>query len=523
MSGPVVLCVDSESARRPELIGLSGERLDAQPWLSVFEDGETARTRLRELRSRSEAWVVSSDDVEAINLAAALKRDAPVSSVYLVSFRRSGSLRSRASAAGLDGLLDFAQFAERYRACKRRSLAAGRSGAERNGARAAMAEALGGAGGDAPARASIEGTPGLRRPAGSTALPSGPSSASVAAAGEHSTPSAPGRTEGVASRASGARVRDRSSVPGADSEFLRGLDLGGASPEPAVPPASRPARQDDVSRVPGGAGRRAFVLVVASASGGSGKSTVAALSAVFAQGLGHRALLIDADFQFGDAHAMLGVEGAPTFDDVAGGAPLPAPSESELPAILAAPRRLEDSERLAGMLPEVMERAGASFDVVVVNTGSLWGEQHAVLAERASRVLFLVDQRASSLQACKRALSLCGRCGIPTGQFLFAVNRCKRGAPLSSIDAACLLQGASVVELRDGGRAVDELMAAGQPLGLVQDENPLCVSLENALADILPASASGARPAPAFEHPSDDGPKAGGALSRLRRRVACLC
>ena len=205
------------------------------------------------------------------------------------------------------------------------------------------------------------------------------------------------------------------------------------------------------------------------------------------------------------------------------GAPLPAASESELPAVLAAPRRLEDSERLAGMLPEVIERAGSSFDVVVVNTGSLWGEQHAVLAERASRVLFLVDQRASSLQACKRALALCGRCGIPTGQFLFAVNRCKRGAPLSSIDAACLLQGASVVELRDGGRAVDELMAAGQPLGLIQDENPLCVSLENVLADILPASASPARPAPAFERAGDDCPKAGGALSRLRRRVACLC
>ena len=158
-----------------------------------------------------------------------------------------------------------------------------------------------------------------------------------------------------------------------------------------------------------------------------------------------------------------------------------------------------------------------------MNTGSLWGEQHAVLVERASRVLFLVDQRASSLQACKRALSLCERCGIPTGQFLFAVNRCKRGAPLSSIDAACLLQGASVVELRDGGRAVDELMAVGQPLGLIQDENPLCVSLENVLADILPGLKAGTQAMPATERMRDDDARTGGALSRLRRRVACLC
>lgn len=522
MSGPVVLCVDSESARRPELIGLSGERLDAQPWLSVFEDGETARARLREARSRSEAWIVSSDDVDAINLAAALKRDAPVSSVYLVSFRRSGSLRSRASAAGLDGLLDFAQFAERYRACKRRSLAAGRAGSGQNGAHAASAEAPGEAKVDASSRLSSGERPVVEEPEVLAPASKEPASVGGLEEGGHFAPSALSCSPCPAPAAA-PRGRDRSSVPGAESEFLRGLDLGGAAPEPAAPPAPRPVRHDGASCAPDGAGRRAFVLVVASASGGSGKSTVAALSAVFAQGLGHRALLIDADFQFGDAHAMLGVEGAPTFDDVAAGAPLPAPSESELPAVLAAPRRLEDSERLAGTLPEVIERAGSSFDVVVVNTGSLWGEQHAVLAERASRVLFLVDQRASSLQACKRALSLCGRCGIPTGQFLFAVNRCKRGAPLSSIDAACLLQGASVVELRDGGRAVDELMAAGQSLGLIQDENPLCVSLENVLADILPASPSGARPAPAFERAGDDGPKAGGALSRLRRRVACLC
>lgn len=518
MSGQVVLCVDSESARRPELIGLSGERLDAQSWLSVFEDGATARTRLRECRARSEAWVVSSDDVDAINLAATLKRDAPVNSVYLVSFRRSGSLRSRASAAGLDGLLDFAQFAERYRACKRRSLAAGQENAGAKSARIMAVDASGGMEGGLPARSSAESHPGASGPMA-------PSADGTIGSGRLVPPSTPGPVAKPAPSNAATPGRDRSSVPGADSEFLRGLDLGETRRDPAAtpPPVSRALKQDGNEQVPNDAGRRAFVLVVASASGGSGKSTVAALSAVFAQGLGHRALLVDADFQFGDAHIMLGAKGAPTFDGVAEGAPLPAPSESELPAVLAAPRRLEDSERLAGMLPGVIDRASASFDVVVVNTGSLWGEQHAVLVERASRVLFLVDQRASSLQACKRALSLCERCGIPTGQFLFAVNRCKRGAPLSSIDAACLLQGASVVELRDGGRAVDELMAVGQPLGLIQDENPLCVSLENVLADILPGLKAGAQAMPAIERMRDDDARTGGALSRLRRRVACLC
>lgn len=468
MTASVLLCADSESVLRPELIGLSGERLDAQDWLSVFAEGLHARAFFKKNDKPTEAWVVSSDDVDSINLAAALKRDAPRHRVFLVAFRSSGSLKSRVSAAGIDGLLDRAQFVERYRSCKL-------------GAR-------------------------------------------------------PSRTHTTSPKAAPARPSGASSVPGADSEFLRGLDLGGSSSKQAsVPQADVLTARDapahlsastacQVSgRGASGEGRQAFVLVVASASGGSGKSTVAALAAVFAQGMGHRTLLMDADLQFGDASAMVGAKDPRALDEVVDGAPLPSPEEGDLPAVLAAPARLEDSERLASALPGIVDRAGASFDVIVVNTGPFWGEQHAVLVERASRVLFLIDQRSSSLQASKHALELCGRCGIPTTPFLYVVNRCKRGAPLSSIDASCALKGASVAELKDGGRAVDELMAAGMPLDLVRDENPLCVSLENLLADILPETREDRRP-PAHAVRFDDIPgKRHGALARLRRRASCLC
>ena len=35
------------------------------------------------------------------------------------------------------------------------------------------------------------------------------------------------------------------------------------------------------------------------------------------------------------------------------------------------------------------------------------------------------------------------------------------------------------------------LWRSASPLGLIQDENPLCVSLENVLADILPGLKAG--------------------------------
>ncbi|WP_278853535.1 P-loop NTPase family protein [Gordonibacter pamelaeae] len=106
--------------------------------------------------------------------------------------------------------------------------------------------------------------------------------------------------------------------------------------------------------------------------------------------------------------------------------------------------------------------------------------------ERCSKALFLVDQRPSSLRACRHALELCSRCGIATGPFLFAANRCAKGAPLTSIDVSCALRGAPAVELRDGGGEVEELLGAGQPLDLIAAKNDLCTSLEHVLVDLLP-------------------------------------
>ena len=38
MSTKAILCIDSESYRNPELIGLPDENLAAQSWLSVYLD-----------------------------------------------------------------------------------------------------------------------------------------------------------------------------------------------------------------------------------------------------------------------------------------------------------------------------------------------------------------------------------------------------------------------------------------------------------------------------------------------------
>lgn len=116
----LVLCADSESLRHPGFIGLEGETLEGLAWLDVYSNAVEARTAVAESLEAEEAWVLSSDQMDAINLAAAIKRDRPTLRVFLVSSQISGSCLSRAQAAGLDGTLSPRAFALRYAQEKRR-------------------------------------------------------------------------------------------------------------------------------------------------------------------------------------------------------------------------------------------------------------------------------------------------------------------------------------------------------------------------------------------------------------------
>lgn len=149
MSMPLVaLCADEESLRNPEMLGLGGENLAAQSWLQLFSSAEQARCSLRNDTGIQEVWVASCDEVAPINLAAALKRDRRDRRVCMLSAQESGSLRSRASAAGIDASFTRQAFVERYALCKQIAMSASAS---------------------APVQPAF-GEPALARPAGASAV-----------------------------------------------------------------------------------------------------------------------------------------------------------------------------------------------------------------------------------------------------------------------------------------------------------------------------------------------------------------
>lgn len=417
--GRIVLCADRESLVRPMLIGLDEASLDGKEWLVSIPDAGEAREFISGNDDVDEAWVVGSDDLEGVNLAAALRKDRPELPIFLIVFNANGSELSRAAQAGVTGSLSATEFCRKYDTeVRRRSL---------------MAEAVG-----------LELEPDM----GVATAPAPPALAATGAPG----------------------IEGADKAPGSKSEAA-----AAATPSRAVP-----KREGN-----------AFVVSFLSGSGGVGKSTVAAIAAYRAASKGFSTVVVDCDFQFGDLHQIMGDGQAVTIDDVLAEPyaidALAKATDQGAPALIAAPSRLERSEALAGHLGELLEVCASGFEVVLVNTGASWTESHAQLLEGSAASVFLMDQRASSVHACRHALDLCMRLGIASAPFVFALNRCKRGALFSSVDIANALAGAHVFEIKDGGPEVEEMLGAGLASELAATKNELCASVDAMLDELLPS------------------------------------
>ena len=500
----VVLCADGESLRNPMMLGLEGESLEAQSWLCTLSKATEARAYLQKENGVDEVWVASSDDVDPINLAAALKHDRRELKVRLIAWQGSGSLRSRASSAGIDEVLSYPEFARRYAEAKRirqreNPRRRGQVQVVRNDAGEEAfpdCEAPGSSasGGFAPARAgSVDRVSTSSEPVSpESAQPMSGRPELVGSASTHSESACPEPAPACPDPVRPAPLDPespfmepletmRAKLPFEDELSVEDVvELEARSVGASGEPERHNGRQTPV--------RRGYALCVVSASGGTGKSTVSSLAALISAAHGYKTVLIDGDLQFGDAASMFDGDVSISADAVIARPELmdQAQPAYDKPLIISAPERIEQSELYLPQMPGLIDRARESFDVVVVNTGAFWTESHVQIMEACSNTLFLMDQRPTSVTAVKRALDLCARCGIASQPFLFAVNRCGRHALLTSLDISCALGGVAVAELREGGGSVAELSSSGMVSRLLDDHNDLCVSLNDFLGRLIP-------------------------------------
>lgn len=423
MQDKTILCIDSSSLEYPQFIGLDGEDIASQEWLSTYSTAADARNALREISEGGDIWVVSCDDMEGINLAAALKRDDDRRSVELVSFGGTGSEVGRCQAAGVSLIRGKSEFVRRYFQRKAECGFASIGNQEEENTKTK----------DDPAELPLEDSPVLFE------------------VGNQESPN-------------------------------NGSEVGGGEA------ASRDEPARLAPKHPTGISHSGYVVSVISGNGGVGKSTISACLAALLQEQGIRTALLDLDLQFGDVGFLLGASEAFAVDELAAQPErvLRMEPKDGLPAIIEAPERVEQSEAVAASITEVIDLLKSNFDAVVVNTGSFWSDSHIQIIEASDKVLFVLDQRPSSVRACSRALDLCARCGVAVQPFRFVLNLCSKHALLSALDVSCALHGVQVSELKDGGREVGELLGAGLPAELMSSKNPFIESLRELVPGLLP-------------------------------------
>lgn len=456
MTTKIALCANSECLKDASTLGLRGERLLDQTWIVPFADALIARKYLRE-HAVAETWVVSSDSIDGINLAAALKKDNQRNNIRLFLSSPSGSKMSRCENAGIVPICGSREFAHLYTEQKLKSVTSRRR-MQTNAQRQVIPDTNTK---QTPLDSSVTVTRIERKHDETTGpLPKIEIEETPFTRTADQMPPVPARKG----------FESKTDTPNQDHATKIERD--------AIKIAKHPLPALDEG---------ANIVSIVSGSGGTGKSSVAALAALLAQKRGIRTLILDADFQFGDLKYLLGYKETLDATDI-----LEHPEQIEAllkvdtwPALLAAPAQMEYSEVMEERIGELLAYLKPHFDLIVVNTGSFWSELQIQLLEASNNVFFLVDQRPSSVRACNHALDLCARCGIATTSFSYLLNFCSKKSLLSSLDVSCALKGAKVYEIKDGGGEVSELLGAGMAHKLSRLNNSFCSSVEVVLTETV--------------------------------------
>lgn len=270
----------------------------------------------------------------------------------------------------------------------------------------------------------------------------------------------------------------------------------------AAPGTAAPSKRADIRHAPTMTGPRrqggdhpGFVIVLASGSGGVGKTTLALLTALSLADRGLRCALMDGDLQFGVISYLLGLTGFHTLDEcvtaVGEGQMTPAalaPFASTIQGgvdLYACPSKPELGDIVAPHVGRLIDALCGSHDVVVVDTGSFWGDALVSILRMSDLCLLVCNQHIASVQSCARVLDLVGRLGVPQVRACCVMNRFDTHVPVLPNDVQPLLRGLPVHTLADGGREVEELIGVGCPEELFALRNSLAVGLEEVLGQVL--------------------------------------
>lgn len=313
-----------------------------------------------------------------------------------------------------------------------------------------------------------------------------------------------------------ARTTDVSSSPSERAP------TAAVSPDAGAPTAAAPAKEppirllaarEDVPRIQvagfppdQGEGGATPTICVASARGGVGKSTVAALMAVSLAQSGLSVALIDVDFQFGTCLGFLGADETDGLTEAVGMGESVVLDDRALARCRATPvhgvsayefcRLPERAELLVPHVGALVRAARAGADIAVVDLPVGMSEGVAQALEVADRCVLVGDHRALSLESMGALASLCGRAGIPGTKLVSLVNRCdpRHRDETFLTRARFELKTPQVLHVLDGGPDVDALLSCGSASELLESRNRAALSAADVASKLAGELGRAARP-----------------------------
>ena len=252
--------------------------------------------------------------------------------------------------------------------------------------------------------------------------------------------------------------------------------------ERAVPASARPAPERPAARVRQSDASVPIISVV-SASGGTGRSTIALLAAYLCARAGLATVLIEGDLQFGDYAFWLGLDDRAS---ALGDADVEAVELADNLRLFKAPLLPEAAEEVSDGVAAALPRLAQAADVVIADTGAFWNGLTASLLLSSTLFFMVVDRRPSSIMDAVKAAELCTRIGVPALRMVPVYNRWSSRALIGADEARKALDADDIYCIPEGKQPVEDLLGKGDVAALVESENPAVLGVERLLEDVLP-------------------------------------
>lgn len=224
------------------------------------------------------------------------------------------------------------------------------------------------------------------------------------------------------------------------------------------------------------AGEPTEAIAVVAPKGGQGKTTIAInLATGLAEVAPNSVVLVDADLQFGDITAALGLKAERTIVDAAS-----ADAADELVlkttlthhddgffVVASAPSpELGDSVN-ARLLGSLIERLRAYFRYVIIDTTPGLGEHTLVALEHVTDAIFVTNMGVPSLRAMRTEFELLTTLGLMPGNRLVVLNQSDRQSGLTIRDAENIIGAPIDIEVP---RSSAVLLASNRGVPLIHDD-----------------------------------------------------